>query len=251
MFGERKKVKQSFELAKEKVIGIDRQKMGIGTLSEKTVHAVFKNFYEPDEDYQEIPIGSFVADIYRDGKIIEIQTRQFNKMRDKLSFFLPQYQVTIVHPIPYMKYLSWLDEETGALSERRKSPKKGSFYEIFPELYKIKMFLKDPNLCIKPVLVNMDEIKSLNGFGKQKKIRATRYDRIPISIEQEIELCCPQDYMQFIPVTLDEFSIKEFAREAHITVALAQSVVPILYHMGVITRIGKQGNAYIYKVIDL
>ena len=54
-----------FEEAKRKIIGVDRQRLGIGTLSEKTVHAIFKDYYEPDEDHQEIPIENYVADIYR------------------------------------------------------------------------------------------------------------------------------------------------------------------------------------------
>jgi len=44
---------------------VDRQRLGIGTLSEKTVHAIFKDYYEPDEDHQEIPIENYVADIYK------------------------------------------------------------------------------------------------------------------------------------------------------------------------------------------
>ena len=45
-------------------------------------------------------IHIYVADIYKDGEIIEIQTRQFNRMRGKLQAFLPLYPVTIVYPIP-------------------------------------------------------------------------------------------------------------------------------------------------------
>ena len=118
-----------FEEAKRKIIGVDRQRLGIGTLSEKTVHAIFKDYYEPDEDHQEIPIENYVADIYRDGEIIEIQTRQFNRMRGKLQTFLPLYPVTIVYPIPYEKWLIWIDEDSGELSKKRKSPKKGCTYQ--------------------------------------------------------------------------------------------------------------------------
>ena len=105
-----------FEEAKRKIIGVDRQRLGIGTLSEKTVHAIFKDYYEPDEGHQEIPIENYVADIYKDGEIIEIQTRQFNRMRGKLQAFLPLYPVTIVYPIPYEKWLIWIDENSGELS---------------------------------------------------------------------------------------------------------------------------------------
>ena len=33
-------------------------RQGIGTLSEKTVHAVMKNYYAPDTDMHEIPIAT-------------------------------------------------------------------------------------------------------------------------------------------------------------------------------------------------
>lgn len=124
--------KKAFEEAKRKIIGIDRQRLGIGTLSEKTVHAILKNYYEPDEDRQEIPIENYVADIFAGGEIIEIQTRQFDKLRGKLSAFLPLYPVTIVYPIPREKWIIWIDQETGELSGKRKSPLKGSPYTVFP-----------------------------------------------------------------------------------------------------------------------
>lgn len=238
-----------FEAAKNKIIGIDRQRLGIGTLSEKTVHAILKNYYEPDEDKHEVPIENYVADIYADGEIIEIQTRSFNAMRNKLSTFLPLYPVTIVYPIPREKWLIWIDEESGELSNKRKSPKKGNPYMIFPELYKIKMFLKEENLRIKPVLLDMEEYRLLNGWSKDKKKGSTRFDRIPTAFVEEIEINCLEDYMQFVPYELPEqFTVKEFGKVAHIAASLAQVTVNILYYVGVIERVGKKGNAYLYEV---
>ena len=241
----------AFEAAKKKIIGIDRKRLGIGTYGEKTVHAILKNYYEPDEDRQEIPIENYVADIYTNGEIIEIQTRQFNRMRDKLSAFLPLYPVTIVYPIPREKWLIWIDEESGELSQKRKSPKKGNPYQAFPELYKIKMFLKDPNLRLKLVLLDMEEYKLLNGWSRDKKKGSTRFDRIPMELVQEVDISCPQDYMQFVPFELDgPFTSKQFAKAAHIPISLAQTVLNILYHVGTITRVGKEGNMYLYDVME-
>ena len=70
-----------FEKACKEVLRAEREKNGIGTLGEKTLHAVLKKFYEPDISHQEIRIERFVADIFRDEEIIEIQTRSFNSMR--------------------------------------------------------------------------------------------------------------------------------------------------------------------------
>ena len=242
---------EAFEKAKKKVIGVDRQRLGIGTLWEKTVHAILKNYYEPDEDKQEIPIENYVADIYSEGGIIEIQTRQFNKMREKLKCFLPLYPVTIVYPIPREKWIIWIDEDTGCLSQRRKSPLKGSPYTVFPELYKIKPFLKDSNLHLKLVLMDMEEYKLLNGWSKDKKKGSSRFDRIPTELVEEVEINCLKDYMQFVPYELEiEFTSKEFAKAAHIPVSLAQSVLNILYYVGTVTRVGKKGQQYLYAVLD-
>lgn len=240
---------QAFQAAKDKIIGVDRQRLGIGTLSEKTVHAILKNFYEADEDHQEIPIDNYVADIYHDGEIIEIQTRQFNKMRNKLSAFLPLYPVTIVYPIPREKWVIWIDQESGELSKPRKSPKKGNPYMVFPELYKIKMFLKNPNLRLKLVLLDMEEYKLLNGWSKDKKKGSSRYDRIPTQLIEEVEINCIKDYMQFVPYELEgEFTVKDFGKAAHIPASLAGTTVNILYYIGVINRTGKKGNAYLYTI---
>lgn len=240
---------QAFQAAKDKIIGVDRQRLGIGTLSEKTVHAILKNYYQPDEDHQEIPIENYVADIYNDGEIIEIQTRQFDKMRNKLRCFLPLYPVTIVYPIPREKWIIWIDEESGELSAPRKSPAKGSRYTVFPELYKIKMFLKDPNLKLKLALIDMEEYKLLNGWSRDRKKGSTRYDRIPIRLAEEVEVNCIQDYMQFVPYELEgEFTVKEFGKAAHIPVKLAGITVNILNHMGTIQKTGQRGNAYLYTI---
>lgn len=242
---------EAFEAAKKKIVGVDRQRIGIGTLSEKTIHAILKNYYQPDEDKQEMPIENFVADIYSDGEIIEIQTRQFNRMRDKLKAFLPLYPVTIVYPIPREKWLVWIDEESGELSKKRKSPVKGNPYMAFPELYKIKMFLKDPNIRLKLVFLDIEEYRLLNGWSRDRKKGSSRYDRIPTELVEEIDINCIRDYMQFVPYELEgEFTSKEFAKAAHISVSLAQTVLNILYYVGTVTRTGKRGNQILYTVLD-
>ncbi len=240
-----------FEEAKNKVIGVDRQRLGIGTYGEKSVHAILKNYYEPDEDKQEIPIENFIADIYHDGQIIEIQTRQLNKMRGKLACFLPLYPVTVVYPIPREKWLIWIDEESGELSKKRKSPIKGNPYTAFPELYKIKMFLKDPNLRIKLVLMDMEEYRLLNGWSKDRKKGSSRFDRIPLRFVEEVTIERPEDYLQFIPIELEgSFTAREFAKAAHISKELSGVVLHILHHMDAVVQVGKKGNAYLYSVLD-
>lgn len=241
-----------FEQAKNKIIGVNRKRQGIGTLSEKTVHAVLKNYYAPDTDMHEIPIEGFVSDIYTGSEIIEIQTRSFNAMRRKLEAFLPIYPVTIVYPIPHIKWLSWIDEQTGETSPMRKSPKKGNASQAFMELYKIRPFLTDSNLKFRFALIDMEEYRLLNGWSRDKKKGSDRYDRIPCKFVEEVCIDCREDYMQFIPYDIKEpFTTKEFAQCAKIPVRLAQTMLLILSDLSIVERTGKQGRSYLYHIKEI
>lgn len=228
--------------------GTGRGQSGIGTYKEKTVHSVLKYYYAPDPSYHEIRIGPYVADICVDGEIFEIQTRNFNKMRDKLSYFLKEHDVTIVYPVAHTKWLSWLDMETGELSPKRKSPKTGTCYDIIPELYKIKMFIHDPRLHFIISLIDVEETRFLNGWSRDKKRGSSRMDGIPVGIFDELRIDALSDYMKFIPPELpDGFTSKELAKTARIPQKKASVLLNVLLETGVVERVSKKGNAYIYQ----
>ncbi|MGN0623314.1 MAG: hypothetical protein ACI4JA_05115, partial [Oscillospiraceae bacterium] len=114
-----------FDEACKKIINSQREKNGIGTLGEKTLHAVLKNYFEPHTENQEIKVGGYVADIVGENGVIEIQTGNFNKLLKKLERFLEFCNVTVVYPIAATKYLSWMDMDSGEITSRRKSPRRG------------------------------------------------------------------------------------------------------------------------------
>lgn len=235
------------------IINREKNSNKIGTLGEKTVHAVLKYYLEPSETLHEQKIVSYYADIAREldnekTEIVEIQTGNFNVLRKKLDCFLTFANVTIVYPIPYRKWISWIDEETGEVTKKRKSPKMGSFYMVFPELYKIKSYLKNPNLNIQLLLIDMEEYRLLNGWSVDKKKGSSRHDRIPVALEEELVLQSAEDYQVFVSDGLPEkFTSKEFQKASKLTLSKAQTALNILYYMGVVERVGKQGNAYIYR----
>ena len=238
----------AFHEACEKVIGQTKITHGIGTLKEKTIHAVLKNYYAPNPNDQEKRIEGFVADIYTQGEIIEIQTRNFNTMRKKLEAFLPLYDVTIVYPIASTKWLCWIDEETGEISNKRKSPKRGSLYAILPELYRIKMFLGNPHLHFILTFIDIEEYRLLNGWNASRKRGASRHDGIPTRLVDELYLSSPSDFICFLPDTLPkEFTTKDLQTQAKIPQSASGVCLNLLHHLGIVKRIGKKGNAYLYK----
>lgn len=241
----------AFLAAKEKIVGKQHADKGIGTLSEKTVHGVLKNYFEPNEDNQEVALDGYFADIYNEQGVIEIQTRSFNRLREKLAVFLNHYPVTIVYPMPCNKWVSWVDTESGAVGGRRKSPRHLTVYDAFFELYKIKQYLKDPNIRIRLVLMDMEEYKLLNGWNHTKKRGATRYDRIPVGIREIVSIDQAEDYMQFIPYQLEQrFTSAEFAKACGVRRETAQLVLNILHYIGTVRRVGKQEKSYIYEICE-
>lgn len=237
-----------FDQAIEKIVHKERERYGIGTLSEKTLHAVVKNYMEPDEDYHEVPLEGYVADIFRDDEVVEIQTAHFNVLRRKLDKFLPLYKVTIVYPIPATKWVIWIDPGTGEEVSRRKSPKRGSQYQAFRELYRIKTYLGHPNLNVLFLFIDVEETKILDGWSSDKKRGATKYDRIPVELVDEMLFERVEDYRMMIPAELSEFTSKEYAKAARIPVSQAQTALNIFYYLDVVERIGKRGNSFIYEV---
>lgn len=240
--------RQRFSEACKLIIGKDRSANGIGTLGEKTLHSVLKNYFQPDPSKQEIPVGSFIADIVNGNDIIEIQTRQFNNLRRKLEFFLKEHTVTLVYPVAGIKWLMWIDQETGEVTKKRKSPKRGTGQEIFYELYKIKYLLESPNLRLCIVIMELEEYRYLNGWSYDRKRGSSRHDRIPVDIIDQIYINNPSDYMQLIPESLDkEFTSAEYKKASGLSLSRSQTALNVLHSVGNVVRIGKRGNAYIYE----
>ena len=220
---------------------------GIGTLGEKTLHAVLKRYCQPDESRHEVKIGRSVADICDENGITEIQTRSFDRLRPRLERFLPLGRVTVVYPVARHKSLLWLDPVSGSVTKTRKSPKMGEPWDVLPELYKISVYLQHPNLLLQIVLLDVDEYRLLDGWSDDRKKGSTRYERIPNDWLGEVRIGAPEDWEQLLPPGLpEEFDSAQFARCCKRTRHFAQTALRVLNDVGAVHRVGKKGNSYLY-----
>lgn len=226
----------------------ERERHGIGMQKEKTLHAIFKNYEDPDGDHQEIPvIGNYIADIFTGSEIIEIQNGNFGRMRGKLAAFLPQYPVRIVYPIPRIRWITWVDPGTGEIGKRRRSPRRGTFYDAFRQLYQIRTYLKEPNLTIDLCLTDMEEYRLRDGWSRDGKRGSHRFDRIPKNIAEELILKTPRDYLAFLPPDLPEpFTAADLREAAGIRPGRYSDPMLLLTELGVLDRAGRRGRAYLY-----
>lgn len=246
-----------FLAARDKIIQLeDRERHGIGMQSEKTVHAILKNTKDPDESHQEVSVGRYIADICNGDEVIEIQSAGFGRMWPKLEAFLADYKVTIVYPIPHIKYITWIDPETGELLQRNRSHHTGTFYHAFKEMGKIRSLLTHPGLTINPMLIDMEEYRLLDGWSHDRKRGSHRYDRIPMSIYDEVYLHAAEDYAMFVPEPLrsreltEPFTAKEFGalvgiREKAVSYS---NILLVLTELGVVERVGiTNRRAFLYR----
>lgn len=240
---------ERFLAAREKIVGKRHDDKGIGTLAEKSVHGVLKHFFEPDEDYHEVAMEGYFADIYSPAGIIEIQTRSFGRLRDKLNVFLQYYPVTVVYPLAANTWISRFNGTTGELITRRKSPLHQTVYDAFYELYNIRESIGQDGLTVKLVFIDVEEYRLSTRSRKVGRKRTDKCDKVPLGITEIVTLERREDYVQFVPYDLpEEFTVAEFGNAAHISCDKSSIVVNFLCKIEVVARIGKRGRSYIYKV---
>lgn len=225
-------------------------KKSIGTYNEKTVHSVLKAFFEPDKSFHEVRYKGLIADIKKDNNITEIQSAQFGKLRDKISAFTAEDELTVVYPIPRQKKIVRIDTQNGEMSKPRVSPKKGTVYDIFPEMYGIKDLLCNSRLHFRAVLLDITEYRYVSVVkGSRKKVR--RADRIPFSIAGITELRNPCDVEALIPEMLNrEFTSEDFAKAAGISGRTARTVILVMRTLGILKICGKSGRFNLYVRTD-
>lgn len=223
---------------------------GFGSQKEKTVHSFLKSYYACNPDFEEVMAEGYICDVLKDDHVIEIQSKYFYRLRDKLNVLLQNYKVMVVFPVSYRKTLEWISPDTGEIVSRKKSPKKGDIYNFLPEAYGIRELLSHPNLSFCITLIEITESKLLDGYGKDKKKRSTKYDRRPEAYYKEYFIDDIRDYMMFVPLSLDSFDRQEYAKAVKLNLQDAGTALTLLSYLGIIEKVGTRNRKNIYKIKD-
>jgi hypothetical protein len=216
-------------------------------LNENTIHNQLKTAFSKAGDMIEQEIDGYVIDIVRKKTLIEIQTKNFLKMKPKIKKLLKKYKLKLVHNIPSIKWLVTVDEENNIIT-KRKSTKKGSFYHIFDELIYLTDIVCEPKFSLEILLTEEEEIRTNDGKGSWRRKGVSIKDRNLISIIETKKMNKIDDYMKILPPEIKEpFSTKDISKELKIKVVLARKVVYFLKKIEVIRCTGKSGNLLLYK----
>ncbi len=239
---------------------------GIGTMSEKRMHKALKRYICPEENYHEIRIkpdgsvsydendksgrGGYIADIYSDGKIFEVQTGSFYPLQSKIKFYLENtdFDVTVVHPIIAVKWSVWVDPETGEAKKRRRSPKKEDLYTLLPEIFWLSEYLDNPRLNFRGLVIEAEEYRMLDGWSRDKKKGSSRYERMPISLIDDITVNSCEIGKRFLPEELsEEFTASDFGRITKLKGKKLYGALKVLCAVDAIEKGEKKGRSYVYR----
>jgi len=221
---------------------------GIGTAKEKGLHAALKAHYCGPDGKMETEIGTYVCDAQRrDGEIIEVQTGNFAPAREKFIRLADISRIRIVHPIVVSRVIDLFDSE-GIRIRTRRSPKKGSQWDLFRVMVGTPMLPLTPNLSIEVVFVEEKETRISDGRGSWRRGGVSIVERDLISIHGSIHLTNAESFRRFLPEGLEEsFGTTELAKACSIRPDLARKVLYVLNRIGLILPAGKRGNAKIYR----
>ena len=239
----------------------------IGTLREKRLHAAIKLYLCPDETCHERPVADMlaaadsldgqgttvakrrmVADILADGRIFEVQTGGFFPLKEKIAWYLTHTpcHITVVHPIPAVRYLSWINPEDGSIISRRKSPKRGRVKDVAKELYWLSEFIGDPRFTLRLLLIELEEYRMADGWSRDGKRGSNRYERFPTALLGDVTLSTPADYAAyFLPAALSSpdadgvcpvFTAADYAKLTGIRGKATYSTIHLLERLGLIAE---------------
>ena len=219
----------------------------IGTQKEKPLHQSIKYYLCHDAMCHEFKIGKFIADIYKDGHITEIQTGSFQAMDHKMTKLLPDYRMTVVYPVVRRKTIIEIDATSGT-KKPRKSPKIGNPLQIVREIVKIKKHLFNPNLDFIIFYVDVDEyrMKSLESNPYRKHERLAQY---PKGIPTLFHLKNQVDYYQLLPTDLgDEFTALSLKKSLKLNKSDTQALIQVYKTLDIIEFKRKEGRAFVYQL---
>ena len=226
----------------------EHARFNIGTYREKKLHLILKRYFEPDAAYHEIPCEGFVADILRDGHITEIEANSLTGLHEKLDAYLPTHTVDIVYPLAAKRYVIWIDPETGAMTQKRQSPKKATVYDAIAECVRLRDYLTRPGLRILAVFLDMEEYRLLDGWSRDRKRGSHRYERMPLELNRIVILSGKASFAYWIPADCPEpCTVREFAKAAHLTRERARTVLAVFTAVGVMEKAGKRGRELLYR----
>jgi len=223
------------------------EQSGININNEKSLHSSIKQWYAMPGDRLEVKVEKYIIDLVREDSLIEIQTRNFSAIGNKLRALVVYNNVILVHPIAIEKYIVTMDDSDKIIS-RRKSPKKGKLVDLFDELIRVPDLIDEENFVLEILMTKEEEIRCKDGKGSWRRKGISIVDRKLVEVVEKVTFKEGKDFLIFLPGNLPgNFTNKDLAKILKVTVYKARKVTYCLRKMKIITEVGKRRNELIFE----
>ena len=220
----------------------------IGTLRERSMHAHLKRLYTEPGDSVEEKVAGYWVDIRRGEQIIEIQTGSFASLKRKLQALLPVRPVRIVHPVAVEKWITKLAKDGTTFLSRRKSPKRGSLYDLFDELVSFPQLILDPNFSVEVVLIKEEELRCEDGKGSWRRKGTSIKDHLLLEVSSRELFETGRDFLRLLPKDWTGPSTnREIATALHQPYFRIARMTYCLVRMEILRSVGKVGNSILFE----
>lgn len=166
---------------------MEKNPCGIGTLNESTLHRQLKEQFAPSGSTFETKLEGYICDILTpEQSVIEIQTANLSRLRNKLTVLPENHKMEVVFPIAQNNYI--LVQERGlsqAEIPRRKSPKHKTLFSMFREITGCYFLLDHPNLVLRLLFVDIETVKIVVGTDKRGRKQYKIIDKKLLNINGE------------------------------------------------------------------
>jgi hypothetical protein len=216
-------------------------------MTEHSLHQEIKTAYAIPGDQFEVKLGNYIIDILRGNQLIEVQTKNFSAIKEKLQTLTTNHQVRLVYPLVERRWITYITKDNIVI-EKRKSPRKGVLTDVFRELVMIPSIIGHVNFSLEILFIDEEEIRCADGKGSWRRRGVSIKERKLLNVNNRVLFQNKADYLKVLPEDLNEvFTNRELAKVAKIPIRTAQQITYCLRKSGIIHTSEKRGNAYAFQ----
>ncbi|MYD45264.1 MAG: hypothetical protein F4W92_02785 [Gammaproteobacteria bacterium] len=218
----------------------------IGILNESALHKSLKELQVDTGDEIECDVEGYIVDVKKADRIVEIQTSNLHRVARKIQDLVRNHFLHLVYPIAEQTTIT-KSLADGSVT-RRKSPKRGTIYDIFGALVSAPTIISHPKFSLEVPMIHEEQIRV---FDNSKAWRRRHWVIVERRLIEPINTHIFNDekdlWSLFSDLLPETFTSKEVAHCVGIGRRLAQQSLYCLRRCGVVEMVGKKGNELIYQ----
>ena len=217
---------------------------------ETSLHRDLKTLYAGRDAQFEVSLGGYRIDVTSEGRLVEIQHGSLAAIRDKVRTLLKDHTVVVVKPIVVDKVLVRRECKDGLVTSRRKSPKRGTLFDLFDDLVHFTRVFPHQRLTLDVPLVEVEEWR-YPGHGRRRRWRLNDYqveDQKLVAVHATYRFQTAADLARLVGNGLPQpFHTGHLAQLLQVQRWIAQRIAYCFRQTGAVREVGKQGNARLYE----